>query len=159
MHPTQFSSFAVYMGNQPSRFGAVRHAKTSTGQTARQKPQALHISSERSTSHLPASPRDAFFSALKSAIPDSARHGLEHDLPGTGDVSASQSLGGLGIASGDGLEDAPMLAIRLLEAPLRLQEERVKATDGQPHHRGQAPEGTARRGADNFFVEGDVGGK
>src|SRR5215469_13051841 len=68
MHPMQLSSFAVYIANQPSRLAALRHANTSTGHTARQKPHALHMSSETTTSHFPAGPRDVFFSTLNSAI-------------------------------------------------------------------------------------------
>src|SRR5262245_44689334 len=68
MQPTQLASLAVYMANQPSRLGALRHANTSTGQTARQNPQALHMSSATTTSHLPAGPRDAFLSALNSGM-------------------------------------------------------------------------------------------
>src|SRR5215475_1095481 len=64
----QFSSFAVYMANQPRRFGVLRQANTSTGHTARQKPHALHMSSEMMTSHRPAGPRDGFLSALNSGI-------------------------------------------------------------------------------------------
>src|SRR5215470_2557854 len=66
MQPMQFSSCAVYIGNQPILLGAVRYAKTSTGQTARQKPHALHMSSPTTTSHRPAGPFDARFSALNS---------------------------------------------------------------------------------------------
>src|SRR6266481_3782258 len=78
MHPTQFSSCATYMGDQPSLLVAVRYAKTSTGQTFRQNPHALHISSPITTSQRPAGPRDAFFSALNSAIQSSpaAQHTL-----------------------------------------------------------------------------------
>ena len=72
MHPMQLSSFAVNMANQPSRLGALRQANTSTGHTARQKPHALHMSSEMMTSHFPAGPRDAFLSALNSGISGSA---------------------------------------------------------------------------------------
>src|SRR5262245_2155826 len=68
MQPMQFSSFAVYIGNQPSLFGAVRHANTSTGHTARQNPQALHMSSVITTSQRPAGPRDGFLSTLKRGI-------------------------------------------------------------------------------------------
>src|SRR5215831_19664778 len=68
MQPMQFSSFAVYMANQPRRFGVLRQANTSTGHTARQKPHALHMSSEMTTSHRPAGPRDGFLSALNSGI-------------------------------------------------------------------------------------------
>jgi len=64
----QFSSWAVYMGNHPILFGAFRYAKTSTGQTLRQKPHALHMSSPTRTSQRPAGPRGAFFSALNSAM-------------------------------------------------------------------------------------------
>src|SRR6266436_4487214 len=97
MHPMQLSSLAVYMGNQPSLFAVLRQANTSTGQTARQKPQALHMSSLMTTSHLPAGPREAFFSVLNSAMPGSlggdhprprSRHDLQHDLLGARDVSA-----------------------------------------------------------------------
>src|SRR6266513_2859310 len=56
MQPTQFSSWAVYMGNQPILFGALRYAKTSTGQTLRQKPHALHMSSPTTTSQRQAGP-------------------------------------------------------------------------------------------------------
>src|SRR5712664_1946951 len=68
MQPMQFSSCAVIIGNQPRRFGVVRQAKTSTGQTARQKPHALHISSPTTTSQRPAGPFGGFLSALNSGI-------------------------------------------------------------------------------------------
>src|SRR5262245_44816951 len=68
MQPMQFSSLAVYMANQPRRFGVLRQANTSTGHTARQKPHALHMSSEMITSQRPAGPRDGFLSALNSGI-------------------------------------------------------------------------------------------
>src|SRR5262245_6618407 len=81
MQPTQLASLAVYMANQPNRFGALRHANTSTGQTARQNPHALHMSSAMTTSHLPAGPREPFLSTLNSGIRHSvSRHRLGHDL-------------------------------------------------------------------------------
>src|SRR5437773_7793218 len=93
MHPMQFSSWATYIGNQPSLLVAVRQPKTSTGQTLRQKPHALHISSPTMTSHRPAGPLDAFFSALNSAILCLLLQNLQHDLLGVGDVRARQPLG------------------------------------------------------------------
>src|SRR5438876_489029 len=54
MQPMQFSSCATYIGNHPSLLVAVRYAKTSTGQTFRQNPHALHISSPMTTSQRPA---------------------------------------------------------------------------------------------------------
>src|SRR5262249_3555623 len=80
MHPTQFSSFSVYMGNHPSLLGARRHANTSTGHTARQKPQALHMSSVTTTSQRPAGPREGFLSVLNSGI-GHPRHDI---APGSG---------------------------------------------------------------------------
>src|SRR5712691_12495545 len=118
MHPMQFSSFAVYMGNHPSLLGAFLQANTSTGQTARQKPQALHICSEITTSHLPAGPRGAIFSVLNSAIPLSLRHDLQHDLFRIADMGARQPLRRFPVVSGDGVEDAPVLAVGVLEAAL-----------------------------------------
>src|SRR6266700_8099911 len=105
MQPTQFCSFATNIGNQPMRLGPLRYAKTSTGQTARQKPQALHMSSVTSTSHLPAGPFDGFFSALNSGMPRSPGHRLEGDLLGVDDVLPGQALGGLAVVRRDGGED------------------------------------------------------
>src|SRR5919109_2139504 len=68
MHPMQFASFSTNIGTQPSLFGLLRQAKTSTGQTLRQKPQALHMSSLITTSHLPAFFVNCFFSALNRAM-------------------------------------------------------------------------------------------
>src|ERR671924_1350434 len=68
IHPMQFASVSTNIGTQPSLFGPLRQAKTSTGQTLRQKPQALHMSSLMTTSHLPAFLVNCFFSALNSAI-------------------------------------------------------------------------------------------
>src|SRR5512144_2010373 len=98
MHPMQLASLAVYMANHPSRFGALRHANTSTGQTARQNPQALHMSSEMRTSHLPAGPRDAFLSALNSGIPGSVAH---HPLGHASDHASSSSARGGGAIPAD----------------------------------------------------------
>src|SRR5215471_7347827 len=80
MQPTQFSSLAVYMANQPRRFGVLRQANTSTGHTARQKPHALHMSSEITTSQRPAGPRDGFLSALNSGIWGSVPRHREHGV-------------------------------------------------------------------------------
>src|SRR5436309_15319976 len=88
MQPTQLSSWATIIGNHPILLGVVRHAKTSDGHTLRQNRQALHMSSPTTTSHLPAGPRDPFFSSLNSAIRDSLRDGLHHDLLGTGHVGS-----------------------------------------------------------------------
>src|SRR5712692_11152739 len=120
MHPMQFASFAVYIGNQPSLLGALRQPNTSTGQTARQKPQALHICSEMTTSHLPAGPRGAIFSVLNSAIPLSPRHDLQHDLFRIADMGTRQALRRFPVVSGDGFEDAPVLAVGVLETALGL---------------------------------------
>ena len=68
MQPMQFASVATNIGTQPSLFGPLRQAKTSTGQILRQKPQALHMSSLITTSHFPAFFVNCFFSALNSAI-------------------------------------------------------------------------------------------
>src|SRR5215475_2921120 len=68
IHPMQFASVSTNIGTQPSLFGLLRQAKTSTGQILRQKPQALHMSSLMMTSHLPAFFVNCFFSALNSAI-------------------------------------------------------------------------------------------
>src|SRR5215475_5450056 len=67
MQPTQFSSWATTIGNQPRRFGVGRQAKTSVGHTCRQKPHALHMSSPTITSQRPEGPFGAFFPVLKSA--------------------------------------------------------------------------------------------
>src|SRR6267143_3609674 len=83
MQPTQLSSWATIIGNHPILLGVVRHAKTSVGHTLRQNPQALHMSSPTTTSHLPAGPRGAFFSSLNSAIPVSLHHHLQYDVLGT----------------------------------------------------------------------------
>src|SRR5438876_2332679 len=118
MHPMQFSSLATYIGNQPSLLVAVRQPKTSTGHTLRQKPQALHISSPMSTSHRPAGPLGAFFSALNSAIPCLLLQNLQHDLLGVRDMCTGQPLG-LGLfVRGDGVEDGAMLTQRVLQ-PVR----------------------------------------
>src|SRR6266851_743260 len=104
MHPMQFSSWATYIGNQPSLLVAVRQPKTSTGQTLRQKPHALHISSPMMTSHRPAGPLDAFFSALNSAMRLLLLQHLQDDLLGVGDVRARQPLGRRLVAGGDSVE-------------------------------------------------------
>src|SRR6266852_4868196 len=111
MQPTQLASWATIIGNHPILFGVVRQAKTSVGQTLRQNPQALHISSPTTTSHLPAGPRGAFFSRLNSAIRIPLRHHLHHDLLGTGDMGPGQPLGALTITGGDGGVDLTMLAV------------------------------------------------
>src|SRR5436853_5070406 len=109
MHPMQFSSWATYIGNQPSLLVAVRQPKTSTGHTLRQKPHALHISSPMMTSHRPAGPFGAFFSALNSAIRYLLPQNLQHDLLGGRDMCAGQPLG-LGLVVGrDGVEERAML--------------------------------------------------
>src|SRR2546423_14533303 len=64
----QFSSWATYIGNQPSWLVVVRQAKTSVGQMCRQKPHALHMSSPSTTSHWPLRPVGALFSGLNSAM-------------------------------------------------------------------------------------------
>src|SRR6266446_3127152 len=143
MHPMQLSSFAVYMGNQPSLFAVLRQANTSTGQTARQKPHALHMSSLMTTSHLPAGPRDAFLSVLNNGMPGplagdhparGPRHDLQHDLLGAGDMRAGPPLGGLAVTRNDGLEDAPVLRVGVLEPALGLEQQGMELADGQPHH-------------------------
>src|SRR5215471_18138191 len=88
MQPMQFSSLAVYMANQPRRFGVVRQANTSTGHTARQKPHALHMSSETTTSQRPAGPREGFFSVLNSGIWNQATENT------TGSVRVKSKLSG-----------------------------------------------------------------
>src|SRR2546428_7440403 len=93
MQPTQLPSWATIIGNHPILFGVVRHAKTSVGHTLRQNPQALHMSSPTTTSHLPAGPRRAFFSSLNRAIPVSLHHHLQYALLGTDDVSPPPLLG------------------------------------------------------------------
>src|SRR5712691_4380531 len=100
MQPTQLFSWATTIGNHPSLFGVVRHAKTSVGHTLRQNPQALHMSSPTMTSHLPAGPRGAFFSSLNSAIAISLHQHLQHNLLGAGDVGPGQPLGALAVAGG-----------------------------------------------------------
>src|SRR5574341_219690 len=102
MQPMQFSSFAVCIGNQPSLLGAVRQANTSTGHTARQQPQALHMSSPITTSDFPAGPLEASFSVLNSGLAGSegrlaraANHHLEDDLLGARDVGPREPLGHL----------------------------------------------------------------
>src|SRR5262245_1858730 len=126
----QLCSLAVYTGNQPSLFGVLRHANTSTGQTARQKPHALHMSSPTTTSHLPAGPREGFLSGLNSGILTSGgvrgSHDLPHDILGAGDVRARAPLGGLRVARGDGVEDLAVLAIGVLEPALGLQQQRME---------------------------------
>src|SRR5438105_13510352 len=98
MHPMQLSSWATYMGNQPGLLVGVRQPKTSVGQTLRQKPQALHISSPITTSQRPAGPLGAFFSALNSAIRHLLLQDLQHDLLGVDDMGAREPLG-LGFVS------------------------------------------------------------
>src|SRR3990170_4199416 len=69
MHPTQFSSRDTQTGTQPILFGFSLQANTSTGQMLTQKLHALHMSSVRTTSHLPALPEGgSIFSSLKSAM-------------------------------------------------------------------------------------------
>src|SRR3989442_13134762 len=116
MHRMQFSSWATYIGNQPSLLVAVRQPKTSTGQTLRQKPHALHISSPRMTSHRPAGPLGAFFSALNSAIRFVLLlQNLQDDLLGVDDVRPRQPPPlGLVMARG-GAEDGPMFSKRVLQ--------------------------------------------
>src|SRR5258705_13459531 len=113
MHPMQFSSWATYIGNQPSLLVAVRQPKTSTGQALRQKPHALHLSSPMMTSHRPAGPFGAFFSALNSAILFPFTHDLQHDLLGVGDMRAGQPLGLGLLVRRDGVEDGAMLTQRV----------------------------------------------
>src|SRR6266542_5312761 len=103
MHPMQFSSWATYIGNLPSLLVAVRQPKTSTGHTLRQKPHALHISSPMMTSHRPAGPFGAFFSALNSAIRLLLLQHLQDDLLGVDDMRPRQPLR-LGLVMGrDGI--------------------------------------------------------
>src|SRR5436309_6287555 len=119
MHPVQFSSLAVYMGNQPSLFAVLRQANTSTGQMARQNPHALHMSSVTATSHLPAGPRAALFSGLNSGMALSLRHQREHDRLGAGDVGAREPFGAGGVTGRDRVEDRPLLATRVAQPGLR----------------------------------------
>src|SRR2546425_8542877 len=109
MHPMQLSSWATYIGNHPSLLVAVRQAKTSVGQTLRQKPQALHISSPMTTSHRPAGPFGAFFSALNSAMARLLRENFQDDLLRVRDVSARSPLRLVLVTGGDSVEDAPVL--------------------------------------------------
>src|SRR5215813_499009 len=111
MQPTQLSSWATIIGNHPILFGVVRQAKTSVGHTLRQNPQALHMSSPTTTSHFPAGPRGAFFSALNSAIRASLGDGLHDDLLGADDVRPGQLLGAFSVAGDDGGVDSAVLAI------------------------------------------------
>src|SRR5437762_1160543 len=110
MQPTQLSSWATIIGNHPILLGVVRHAKTSVGHTLRQNPQALHMSSPTTTSHLPAGPRGAFFSSLNSAIRASLSNGLHHDLLGAGDVGPGQQFGAFSVPGHDGGVDPTKLA-------------------------------------------------
>src|SRR6058998_4114153 len=121
MQPTQLPSWATIIGNHPILFGVVRHAKTSVGHTLRQNPQALHMSSPTTTSHLPAGPRGAFFSALNSAIRILLPHHLHHDLLGARDVGPGQPLGALTLAGSDGGVDPTVLAVGIGKPVRRAQ--------------------------------------
>src|SRR5262249_5999339 len=136
MHPMQFSSFAVYIGNHPSLLGALRQAKTSTGHTPRQNPHALHMSSPITTSQRPAGPREGFFSGLNSGIgaprgllTGTAGGGPEHDRLRAPDVGAAEALGGVGVAGGDGLEDRAVLAVGVPEPRGRPEQQGMKVPD------------------------------
>src|SRR3989338_1923467 len=118
MQPTQFSSWGTYIANHPILFAVFRQAKTSTGQILRQNPQALHMSSEITTSQRPAGALGAFFSSLNSGI---LGHHLQHDVLGVGDVRPRDPLRGLRVVGGDGLVDAPVLAVSVFQPVLGLE--------------------------------------
>src|SRR3989304_3405047 len=121
MQPTQFSSWATYIGNHPSLFATFRQAKTSTGQILRQNPQALHMSSEMMTSQRPAGALGAFFSSLNRGI---FRPPLQHDVFGVRDVRPREPLGGLRVVGGNGLVDAPVFTIGVFQPVLSFEEQR-----------------------------------
>src|SRR5881397_1982408 len=157
MQPTQLSSWATIIGNHPILFGVVRHAKTSVGHTLRQNPQALHMSSPTTTSHLPAGPRGAFFSSLNSAIPVSLHHHLQYDLLGTDDVSTRQLLGALAVAGGDGRVDRAVFTVGIGQSMGRPEQHGVEALDAEPDDRRQGDQARVAARLENFLVEGDVG--
>src|SRR5215467_8772358 len=109
MQPTQLSSWAVYIGNQPSLLAVLRHANTSTGHTARQKPHALHMSSPTMTSHRPAGPREAFFSVLNSGMSEmffsihhlaSYKHAIPNEVNRNRSAMARRLAGDFGVDAG-----------------------------------------------------------
>src|SRR6266508_1326056 len=159
MHPMQFSSFATYIGDQPMRLACLRHAKTWTGQTARQKPHALHMSSVTITSHLPAGPFDGFFSTLNSGMRLSPGHRLQGDLLRVDDVLASQPLGGLGVARGDVGQDLAVLRVRVAQAVLLREQPGMEPAYREAHHRRQAAEARVATDPEDLIVERDVRGK
>src|SRR5262249_35281104 len=118
---------------------------------------ALHMSSPTTTSHLPAGPRGAFFSALNSAIRASLSDGLHHDLFGAGDVSPRQLLRTLAIPGDDRGVDPAVLPVGIGEAVPRAEQHGMKALDAEPDHRRQRDQARVAARAEDFFVKGDVG--
>src|SRR3970040_2860678 len=136
MQPTQFPSWATYIGNHPSLFATFRQAKTSAGQILRQNPQALHISSEITTSRRPAGALGAFFSSLNSGY---LGHHLQHDVLGVRDVRPREALRGFRVVGGNGLVDAAVLAVGVFQPVLGLQEQGMEVTDGEADQRPETP--------------------